>query len=318
MKSARNPNLGWLLTVCSSLLFGLNASTTKVLVHAGFTPNFIVGYRSTATAVLALALVLIWKPSLLKITWRELPALIAFGILGISLMQWTYTNAVSRLPVGISLLIEYLASVGVPVLNWLLFRKRAGKAIWLGISLAMSGVLIVSQFWNAVLDPVGLAYAFGAMACVMFYLITSERIQNHRDSYSMLFYTMLASAVFWWVFVRPDVASQPNLAVSLNLSGNLGAVTVPMWVGLAWIGVFGSFVPMLLNYLALSNLGSTGVGLASISEVVFAFIFGWLWLAETISGIQLAGAVLVTSGIVIAQISGTNLFRRKAIKESNE
>jgi drug/metabolite transporter (DMT)-like permease len=299
----RNANLGWFLTIASSFLFGLNASTSKVLVHAGFDPVFIVGYRSSVTAILALILVLFWNPKALKVTWRELPMLIVFGVVGITLMQWTYTNAVSRLPVGISLLIEYTSSVVIPLVNWLLFRKRAGRGIWLGIAFAMTGVLIVSQFWNAVLDPVGLAFAFGAMLCVTFYFIISEHTQNTRDTYSTLFYTMAFSAIFWISLTRPSLAAQPSLTGTLNLTGNLAGITVPNWVGLAWLGVMGSFLPMLLNYLALRHLHSTGVGLASISEVVFAFLFGALWLSEGISGIQFLGAVLVMAGIVLAQRS---------------
>lgn len=303
MQGKRNPNLGWALTIASSFLFGINAGTSKVLVHAGFSPNFIVGFRSTVTAVLALALLLVWNPKLLKVTMREIPMLIAFGVLGLAMMQWTYTNGVSRLPVGICLLIEYLASVVVPIVNWLLFRKKAGRGIWLGIALAMAGVVVVSQFWHATLDPVGLVFAFGAMGAATFYFIASEHIQKTRDSYSLLFYSMTASAVFWWTFVRPSLQDQPSLTENLNLSGNLSQVNVPMWFGLLWLGVFGSFLPMLFNYLALRHLHSTGVGLASISEVVFAFLFGALWLGENVSGIQLAGAVLVIAGIVIAQLS---------------
>lgn len=308
----RNPNLGWFLTIASSLFFGLNASTSKVLVHAGVEPNFVVGFRSASTAILALVLVLLWNPRALKVSWRELPLLIAFGVIGITLMQWTYTNAVSRLPVGISLLIEYTASVVIPVVNWLLFRKKAGKGIWLGIALSFVGVIIVSQFWHESLDPVGLAFAVGAMLCVTFYFLIAEHTQNSRDSYSTLFYTMAISAVFWFVFIHPSLADQPALNSPLNLSGNLAGVVVPMWVGLLWLGVMGSFVPMLLNYLALRHLHSTGVGLASISEVVFAFIFGSLWLGEVISGIQGIGAVLVTSGIIVAQLSS----RSKKLEES--
>jgi len=138
---------------------------------------------------------------------------------------------------------------------------------------------------------------------VIFYFISSERMQKSRDSYSLLFYSMTASAVFWWMFVHPSLSEQPNPNANLNLTGNLGGLNVPMWAGLLWLGVFGSFVPMLFNYLALRHLHSTGVGLASISEVVFAFLFGSLWLGENVSGIQLAGAVLVIAGIVIAQLS---------------
>ena len=317
VQGARNPNLGWLFTIASSLLFGLNASTSKVLVHAGFQPNFIVGYRSGITALLALVLVLFWNPKALRVTWRELPMLILFGTVGITLMQWTYTNAVSRLPVGISLLIEYTSSVLIPLVNWLLFRKRAGRGIWFGIACAMVGVLVVSQFWNAVLDPVGLAFAFGAMLCVTFYFIISEHTQNTRDTYSTLFYTMLFSAVFWIALTRPQLSDQPDLSAPLALGGNLAGIQVPMWAGLAWLGLFGSFTPMLLNYLALRHLHSTGVGLASISEVVFAFIFGALWLREGISGIQFIGAVLVIAGIVLAQRSTNTRLRNVGTEVPN-
>ena len=309
VQGKRNPNLGWFLTLASSLFFGLNASTSKVLVHAGFTPNFIVGYRSTATAALALILVLVVNPRALKLRLRELPMLVLFGVVGITLMQWTYTNAVSRLPVGISLLIEYTASVVVPIVNWLIFRKRAGRGLWLGIAFTMGGVLIVSEFWHSTLNPVGLAFAVGAMLCVTFYFIISEHTQTTRDSYSTLFYTMAISAVFWWALVHPSMADQPNLSAPLNLTGSLAGVTIPMWGGLLWLGVFGSFLPMLLNYLALRHLSSNGVGLASISEVVFAFIFGAAWLGETVSGIQGLGAVLVISGIVVAQLSSAKATR---------
>ena len=303
MHGKRNPNLGWFLTIASSLFFGLNASTSKVLVHAGFEPNFIVGFRSAATAVLALIVVLATNPRALRVSWREIPTLVLFGVIGISLLQWSYTNAVSRLPVGISLLIEYLSSVAVPIVSWVLFKKRVGRGIWLGIALAMTGVFIVSQFWHSTLDPVGVVFAFGAMASCTFYFLISERVQAHRDSYSTLFYTMAFSAIAWIGVTQPSLANQPNLKAPLDLVGNLAGVNVPMWAGLLWLGIMGSFLPMLLNYLALRHLHSTGVGLASISEVVFAFIFGALWLGEVISGIQGVGAVLVISGIVVAQLS---------------
>lgn len=299
----KNPNLGWTLIILSSLLFGLNASTSKVLVHAGFQPNFIVGFRSGSTAILALILVLATSPKALKLSWREVPMLVLFGIIGITMMQWTYTNAVSRLPVGIALLIEYTSAVAIPILNWLLFRKRAGLGIWLGIGFALTGVLIVSQIWHSTLDPIGLLYAFGAMACCTFYFIINEHTQTTRDSFSTLFYTMAVSAIFWLSLTRPSLAQQPALDGLLHLGGNLTGLTVPMWVGLLWLGVFGSFVPMLFNFLALRHITSTAAGLASISEVIFAFTFGALWLGEGVSGIQLIGALLVILGIVFAQRS---------------
>jgi len=303
VKQKQSTNLGWFLIIASSLLFGLNAGTSKVLVHAGFEPNFIVGFRSVATGTLALILVLIKNPKSLKISWREIPMLVLFGVVGIMLLQWTYTNAVARLPVGIALLIEYSSAVVIPIVDWLLFRKKAGRGIWLGIAFAMVGVLTVSQIWHTTLDGLGLLFGFGALACATFYFLINEHIQTSRDSYSTLFYTMVASALCWNLLTRPQLSDQPDLTSALNLGGNLAGIQVPMWFGLLWLGVVGSFLPMLLNFMAMRHITATDAGLASISEVVFAFLFGALWLGEGVSGIQFIGAVFVIAGIVFAQRS---------------
>lgn len=293
--------LGWLLILSSSLLFGLNASTSKVLVGSGISPEVLVIYRSAFTAILAAVAVLLRTPQAFSVRAREWPGLIAFGIVGIGIMQWSYTNAVSRLPVGISLLFEYTAAIWVPLFSWILFRQRAGRQLWLGAALALAGLLVVSQIWHSQLDPVGVGFGFLAAAAVTFYFIIAERTQNTRDSYSTLFYTMLISTVFWLLVNHPSMEAVPNLHAPVLLGGSFGTATLPTWAMLLWIGAFGSFLPMLFTYLGLRYLGATASGIGSTAEVVFAFLFGWLWLQEEVSGIQLIGAMFVLCGIGIAQ-----------------
>ena len=297
----KNATLGWVLILGASLLFGLNASTSKVLVASGISPEVLVIYRSAFTAALAAVAVLLHNPKAFRVQVREWPGLIAFGIVGIGIMQWSYTNAVSRLPVGISLLFEYTAAIWVPLFSWIIFKQRAGKQLWFGAALALAGLLVVSQIWHSQLDPVGVGFGFLAAASVTFYFIIAERTQNSRDSYSTLFYTMLISTVFWLVVNHPSIEAFPNLHAPILLGGSFGGATLPTWVMLIWIGAFGSFLPMLLTYLGLRNLGATAAGIGSTAEVIFAFLFGWLWLQEDISGIQLLGAVFVLVGIGIAQ-----------------
>ena len=299
----KNSTLGWVLILGASLLFGLNASTSKVLVASGMSPEVLVIYRSAFTAALAAVAVAMHSPKAFRVQAREWPGLIAFGIVGIGIMQWSYTNAVSRLPVGISLLFEYTAAIWVPLFSWIIFKQRSGKQLWFGAALALAGLLVVSQIWHSKLNPLGVGFGFLAAASVTFYFIIAERTQNSRDSYSTLFYTMLISTLFWLAVNHPSMEEVPNLHAPIVLGGSLGGTTLPTWVMLIWIGAFGSFLPMLLTYLGLRNLGATAAGIGSTAEVIFAFLFGWLWLQEDISGIQLLGAVFVIVGIGIAQSS---------------
>ena len=301
MNQTRRPGLGWTLILASSLFFGLNASTTKVLVEAGFDPTFIVPFRSSATAVLAFVVVLLTKPKSLKVGLKELGTLAIFGIVGLALMQWAYTNAVSRLPVGISLLIEYTAAIWVPLANWALYKRKPARQLWLGVAVALVGLLAVSSFWNARLDPVGLLFAAATALLVTFYFLIAEHSQSNRDVWSTLFYSQLFSAAFWWILTPPKPSSIPDLSDLVNLGGNLGHYSVSGLMLLLWLGVMGSFVPMLFNYLSIRFLDTNSIGVGSLAEVVFAFLFGFLWLAESVTGIQLAGSVLVLLGILVAQ-----------------
>ena len=67
--------------------------------------------------------------------------------------------------------------------------------------------------------------------------------------------------------------------------------------------MFGSFLPMLFSFLALTHLRATAVGVISTAETVMAFVFGWAWLNERIDGVQALGGLLVIAGIVLAQTS---------------
>ena len=79
-----------------------------------------------------------------------------------------------------------------------------------------------------------------------------ERTQQSRDSMSTLFYSMAISTVFWLIFSPWWNFDWSKYADQVSLGGNLSAVEMPAWVLLVWLGVMGSFVPMMLSYKALA------------------------------------------------------------------
>jgi drug/metabolite transporter (DMT)-like permease len=298
-----NPALGLALALSSSLLFGLNATTSKILVTSGISPELMVIFRSAATAGLAGAWLLLSNRSAFKVRKTEWPQLIGFGIVGVGLMQWAYTQGVSRIPIGISLLIEYTAIVMVPLAAWVLFRTKVGKSLWIGIPLVLIGLAIVGRLGQGSLDPIGAGFAFLAAVFLTVYFIMGERIQRNRDAFSALFYSMAIATVFWVIVNHPPMNSLPNLSDTIALPILAPDQSVPLWTVVLWLGVGGSFAPMLLSYLALRHLSASGVGIASTSETIFAFLFAYLLLGEKIDGLQAIGGLLVISGIVIAQLS---------------
>ena len=297
----KHPTLGVFLALTSSLLFGLNASTTKVLIESGISAEQLVLFRSAAVALFAAIGVALTNPKAFKLQLREMPFFALFGVVGVGLMQWAYSNAVANLQVGVALLIEYTAIVIVPVASYFLFKERVRGRIWLAIALVLGGLSIVAQPWAAGLNLVGVIYGFMAAVFLSSYFIMGEHAQRKRDAFSTMFYAFLAATLFWAVAANLNPTGLIDFARDVNLTGNLASLTLPSWVVLIWIAIAGSFVPMLFTFLAMRHLSASAVGIASTAETVFAFVFGYLWLSEKIDLSQTIGGVLVIVGIVVAQ-----------------
>lgn len=292
------------------ILFGLNASSSKVVMQAGVSPEQIVIFRSIATALGAAIALLIVNRKAFRVEKHEWKNLILFGIFGVALMQWAYSNAVKNLPIGIALLIEYTAIVIVPLVSIWLFKEKVLPRLWVAIVLVLVGLVVVSKIWDGGLNPIGLAFAVSAALFLSFYFLMGEHTMRKRDALSTLFYSMSISAVFWLIVSPWWQFDFSMVGEVISLTGNLSQVELPLWVMLLWVGVFGSFLPMLFSYLALTHLSATSVGVISTAETVLAFLFAWAWLNERIDSLQAIGGILVIAGIVLAQTSRVKKLER--------
>ncbi|MEY4994835.1 MAG: hypothetical protein RLZ65_684 [Actinomycetota bacterium] len=297
----KHPTLGVIFALTAALLFGLNASTTKVIIQSGLTAEQVVFVRSLFSASIALMWALYANRSALKITARQIPQLILLGVVGVGALQWTYSLAVVMLPVGIALLIEYTAVLWVPIIMMIFFKEGVKKQIWLGAALVLGGLAVVGQVWNSELDPIGVFWGFAAAASLTFYFISGERVQRNLPTNVTMFYGMSTATLLFLPFANWQSFDFGKMGMQLDLSGNLAGNSVPLWLALVWLGVMGSFLPMAFSYLALRHLSATIVGIIATSETILAFFFALLWLGEYITLTQALGGIVVVLGILIAQ-----------------
>jgi drug/metabolite transporter (DMT)-like permease len=305
----RNPAVGITAVSFAALMFGFNASSVKIILGTEISPEQLVLFRATFTALIAGVILFITNKKAFKVSKKELPVLVFYGIFGIALMQWSYSNAVSLLPISVALLIEYTAIVVVPLVSLLLFKEKVRPRLWFGIAAVLVGLAIVSNVWNSDLNPAGVAWAFMAAACLSIYFLIGEHTQRKRDAMSTLFYTFAVAAVFWAIINLINPGKVIDISLDFNLGGNLSEISMPVWAGLLWIGIMGSFVPMLLDYIALGNLSATAVGVIATAETVFATVFAWAWLNESMTTLEVIGGLIVVAGIVLAETSRTSSIK---------
>lgn len=299
----KHPALGVFFALTAAVLFGLNGSTTKVIIQSGVSAEQVVFIRSLAAGVIALIWALIANRSQLRVERRLIPRLLLLGVVGVGFLQYFYSQAVVLLPVGIALLIEYTAVLWVPIVALVFFKEPVKKQIWFGAILVLGGLSVVAQIWDTQLDPIGVLFAFAAAASLSTHFIVGERVQRHLPTNVTMAYGMGIATLFFLPFSNLGAFDYGSLWRQTDLSGNLAGTTAPLWLMLLVLGVAGSFLPMAFTFLALRHLSATLVGVVATSETILAALFALLWLGELISLTQALGGMVVVTGIVLAQTS---------------
>lgn len=293
--------MGVLAGLVAALVFGANGSLIKVVMAAGLTPAQVTLFRTLGTAVLAGAVLLVTDRAAFRQTPRRLGGLVVLGVAGMAIVQWSYAMAVDLLPVGIALLIEYLAVLIVPLVALFVFRERIRARIWIAIVLVLAGLALVTRAGLSPLNPLGVGMALLAAAALTYFLLGGERLSAATSPMTVAFWSSLVAAGFWALFSQWWTVDPTVFGGETSLGGALDTVRLPMWVPLALVVALGTFLPMWLGFVALVKLKATPAGILASSEVIFAFAFAWVWLGESLEPIQVVGAMIVLVGIVLAQ-----------------
>jgi drug/metabolite transporter (DMT)-like permease len=298
--------MGYFYALLAAFLFGANGSVSKVIIEAGFSALQLTQMRVLGAAAISGLVLLILDRRSFRLPSRQWPVIIVLGVVGVGLLQATYALAIALLPVGIALLLEYLAVLIVAVVAFFFFKEKVHIRLWMAIALVIAGLIVVAEIWASTLNPVGVLWALGAAMALATYFLVGERQLKTISPLALSFWTMTVATVFWAPFSEWWRLTSETFTTTSSLGGNLENIAVPVWFLIVWNVTLGSFAPFLLSLSALKRLSATAAGIVATSEIIFAFVTAWLWLQESLNSWQVIGATVVFGGIVIAQTARTS------------
>jgi drug/metabolite transporter (DMT)-like permease len=280
------------MAAVAAVLWGINGGVSKTILATGLSSERLAQVRSLGAALGLVAILAVTAPGRLRLTRRELPYVVTFGVGGLAFVQWFYFLAIHRLAIGVALLIEYLAPLLVALWARFVGHEHVRRRIWVALALALMGLgLIVNVFGGgSSLSTAGVMFALGGAFAYALYVLLAEHVVGDRDPVSLLAWGFLFASVFWAVLVP-----------WWSLGGNLHAQHLPVWLLALWMIALGTIAPFFLLVSALRHLPATTVGIVAMLEPVVGALVGWAWLSEALGGVQLAGAAVVLGAIVIAQ-----------------
>ncbi|MBQ1001126.1 EamA family transporter [Streptomyces nigra] len=298
--AGRGKGIGLGLAIVSAIAFGGSGVAAKPLIEAGLDPLHVVWLRVAGAALVMLPLAVRHRALV-----RRRPALLAgFGLLGVAGVQAFYFASISRIPVGVALLVEYLAPA--LVLGWVRFvqRRPVTRAAAVGVVLAVGGLACVVEVWAGLgFDALGLLLALGAACCQVGYFVLSDQGSDSGadapDPLGVIAYGLLVGAAVLTVIARPWAMDWAVLGGTAHMDGT----PVPAVLLLAWIVLLATVVAYVTGVVSVRRLSPQVAGVVACLEAVIATVLAWFLLGEHLSAPQIVGGAVVLAGAFIAQSS---------------
>ncbi|MFB8004301.1 DMT family transporter [Nocardia sp. NPDC056000] len=301
-KLTRSPSRGraTTLSLTSWVLFASSGPLAAAVMAAGWSPAAVTSVRILLAAVLLVPTVAVLRPHALRFGRADLGLLLGYGLLGVAGVQLLFFVAVSRIPVGVAMVLVNIAPALVAVWARVVRGTRLPESAWAGIVLALGGLVVVAQPWQATgLDRLGVAAGIGAAICSAGYFLLGEHGAGKHDSFGLTAAGLAIGAVLVAVLAPPwslPLGQLDNVAT-------LGSTRAPVWLVLLVLAVACTVLPYLTGLLALRELPAILASVLALIEPLVATMLAWLLLGQAIGPTQLVGAAILLTGAVLVQLA---------------
>lgn len=300
--SARRRTTGLVMGVVSALAFSSSGPFIKPLLEAGWSLGAALLVRmGVAGLVLSPALfaAISRQRGFLRRHWR---LIVGFGLMPVLGCQLFFFSAMQRMPVAVALLIQYLAPVMLVAAVWLRTRRAPSALVLWGSLVAVVGLVLVVDISGASFDLIGTLLALAAAVCVCAYFVISERAGDELPPLALAASGLLTGALMMGILCLAGVMPLRAPAVSVELAG----VDVPWWMPLVWVAAIATTTGYAFGVMAVPRIGSRVASFVGLSEVLFALMFAWIFLAEVPAPIQFVGGALILVGVVLVRADASS------------
>jgi inner membrane transporter RhtA len=245
-------------------------------------PGGVVLLRLLLSAVILLAFA---RPTLRGRSRADLSAALAFGVI-LGAMNWSFYEALSRLPLGVCVTIEFSGPLVVAVVG----SRRALDLLW--VALAAGGVVLLAlRGGHHGVHAAGVLLALVAAACWAAYILLSQRV---GATFAQLDGLAIALGIGTLLVVPVGVVEGGDALLRPSvLAGGLG------------VALLSSLIPYSLELIALRRLTAYRFGLLMSLEPAVAALAGVIVLDEPLTTVLAIALVMVLTASV-----GTTIVSR--------
>jgi inner membrane transporter RhtA len=271
----------------ASVQFG-SAFASKLFDRAG--PGGVVFLRIFLSAIVLLA---VSRPSLRGRSRADIRAAVVFGLI-LAGMNWSFYEALDRLPLGPAVTIEFVGPLAVAIVG----SRRALDTVW--VVLAGGGVALLALRGDRHgITGAGIALALIAATCWAMYILLAKRVGS---AFAALDGLAIALGVGTFLVLPAGIAQ-----------GGSQLLQPAVLAGGSAVAMLSSLIPYSLEIVALRRLSAAAFGLLMSLEPAVAALAGVIVLGQPLSGVLAVAIVMV----IFASV-GTTVTQRPVTMPSGD
>ncbi len=294
------------IAIFSACCFGFSGPMAKFLSAAGFSPLESVWVRMFGSAVLLFAVLALLRPRALRIPRARIGLVALYALLAIAGVQALFFVAITRIPVGVALLIEFTSPVLVVAWVRLVRKKRPGRAAYVGALISVIGLAVVVEVWQGMrLDLIGLLAAIAATAGCAGYFLLSDGFGDEMDPLGLIAWGFAGATVALVPISRPwDIPWS-----ALGGGATIGGTTLPAGVAAGCLILVATVLAYVSGVTAVRRLSAAVGSTVASLEVIAGSLIAWVLLGETLGVFQITGGAVVIAGALLAQSAARGVSR---------
>ncbi|MCY7285622.1 MAG: DMT family transporter [Cyanobacteria bacterium CAN_BIN43] len=185
-----------------------------------------------------------------------------------------------------SAFITSLNVIMVPLLGFLLGRSLS-RRVWMSAGLALAGIGILS--WEEGVLGIGDLWVLGCALSYAVYILLMEAIAPHHPPLALTIYQLITTSLLGLMWAAPELLEQAQ-AIQQN------------WGAIAYLGIMATAMTTWTQAIVQRHVNATETAIVYTLEPVFAAIFSFWWLGESLGIRGLLGGGMVLVAMVWSQI----------------
>ncbi len=296
MKQRTKAHLALLFT---NLFFAINFTAVKQLINQGLVKPFGLNLLRVGISAILLWTLFLFSKKKPVLRRRHLGRFMLCALTGIAINQLLFIKGLSlTYPIHASLLMLTTPILITVIAAWLLKEPVSGfKVSGLLLGIAGATVLVTSRDSNSTASEVLLGdilILLNAVSYTFYFILVRPLMKEYepvfviRAVFTIGFFMILP---FCWQEFREIPWEQYSMQ-SVGL--------------LALIVIGGTFLAYLFNVYGIKTLGASRAGAYIYAQPVFAAIIAVLFFGEQVSMYKLVAALLIFTGVYLANKSNSN------------